>query len=36
MANTFNKIKPHLFVVATEVYQRVEDDQKVVGVVPEP
>jgi hypothetical protein len=33
---TFNKTKPNLFVVAMEVYGKVEDDQDVVEVVPKP
>jgi hypothetical protein len=36
MANTFNKIKPNLFVAAMEVYKRVEDDQNMMEVVPNP
>jgi hypothetical protein len=36
MANTFNKTKPHPFVVAMEVYERVGDDQDMVEVIPKP
>jgi hypothetical protein len=36
MAKLSTKQKPNLFVVAMEVYERVEDDQDVVEVIPKP
>jgi hypothetical protein len=33
---TYNKTKPNLFVVAMEVYERVEDNQRGDGVVLQP
>jgi hypothetical protein len=35
-AVTYNKTKPNLFVVAMEVYERVEDNQRDDGVVLQP
>jgi hypothetical protein len=36
MAKLSTKQNPHLFMVAMEVYERVEDDQDVVEIVPRP
>jgi hypothetical protein len=35
-AKLTSKQKPNLFVAAMEVYERVEDDLDLVGVIPQP